>query len=155
MKPHYAPVVRVLLTLLFTGAPVPSVASGPEDIAMAFVQAWNSHDKGQFAHLFIANAYWVPGVGTRLDGREAIVNDLGLAHTTWAKSTTMKASDVVVRQLSPDVAVVLFNVPFLAKDGKAAEPGNALIIVTVKESEGWRIAVGQLTKPGQTKSPSQ
>jgi uncharacterized protein (TIGR02246 family) len=155
MKPHYAPIVRLLLTLLIAGAPVPSVASGPEDIAMAFVKAWNLHDKGQFAHLFIANAYWVPGVGTRLDGREAIVNDLGLAHTTWAKSTTMKASDVVVRQLSPDVAVVLFNVPFLAKDGKPAEPGNALIIVTVKESEGWRIAVGQLTKPGQTKSPSR
>jgi uncharacterized protein (TIGR02246 family) len=155
MKSHYAPVVRLLLTLLVAGAPIPSVASGPEDIAMTFVQAWNSHDKGQFAKLFIANAYWVPGVGTRLDGREAIVNDLALAHTTWAKLTTMKASDVVVRQLSPDVAVVLFNVPFLAENGKAVEPGNALIIVAVKELEGWRIAVGQLTKPGQTKSPSR
>ena len=60
-----------------------------------------------------------------------------------------------MRQLSPDVAVVLFNVPFLDKNGKAVEPGNALIIVAVKESEGWRIAVGQLTKPGQTKSPSR
>jgi uncharacterized protein (TIGR02246 family) len=154
MKSHYPPVVRLLLTLLIASAPVPSLAGGPEDIAMEFVQAWNSHDKGQFARLFIANAYWVPGVGIRLDGREAIVNDLGLAHSTWAKATTMKASDVVVRQLRPDSAVVLFNVPFLDNDGKPVEPANALLIVTVKESEGWRIAVGQLTKPGKTNMPS-
>jgi uncharacterized protein (TIGR02246 family) len=147
MKLHNVLPGRLLLTALLAVAPLPSIAGGPEDIATGFVEAWNSHDKAHFARLFVKDAYWVPGVGTRLDGREAIVNDLGLAHTTWAKSTTMKASDVVVRPLSPDVAVVLFNVPFLDKDGKAIEPGNALIVVTVKEPEGWRIAVGQLTKP--------
>jgi uncharacterized protein (TIGR02246 family) len=142
-----------LLASILAIAPLSSIAGAPEDIAEDFVRAWNSHDRQQIANLFIDTAYWVPIVGVRLDGRDAIVNDLGTAHATWARRTTMKATDVVVRQLRPDTAVVLFNAPFLDKDGTPVEPANALLIVAVERAEGWRIAVGQLTKPGQTNLP--
>lgn len=129
------------------------IADNPSAVADRFVAAWNSHDKNEFAPLFTENAYWVPVVDARLDGRKDIVADLEKAHETWARSTTMGASDVVVRHLSPDIAVVLLHAGFLNKDGKLTVPSNALLLVVVKQAEEWRIAAGQLTKPGSTKMP--
>lgn len=145
--------IRCLFASMLAITPLTGVAGGPEDVAESFVRAWNSHDKHQIAQLFVENAYWVPLVGVRLDGQEAIANDLGVAHATWARRTTMTATDVVVRQLRPDTAVVLFNAPFLDKEGAPVEPANALMVVVVQQPDGWRIAVGQLTKPGQTNLP--
>jgi uncharacterized protein (TIGR02246 family) len=143
----------LLFTSLLALASPPAKTHSPDAVAAGFVQAWNSHDKNEFTRLFIENAYWVPAVDVRLDGREKIVADLGKAHQTWAKETTMGASDMVVRPLRPDVAVVLFHAGFLDKDGKLMAPGNALLLVVVKQAEGWRIAAGQLTKPGSTNMP--
>jgi len=104
-------------------------SASPETLVQDFVNAWNSHDGKVFDRLFIEDAIWVP-----------------VAHATWAKTTTLSQSAIKVQQLRPDVAVILFHAKFV-EDGKEV-PGidRAMVIVAVKEADGWKIATGQITK---------
>lgn len=147
-----------LLTTLWAARPVagaaPPQGTSPETLMDGFVEAWNSHDMKAFGRLLTEDAYWVPVVDVRLEGRANIVADLSKAHRAWAGTTTVAASDTVVRTIRPDVAVVLSHVGFVGKGGQVAKPPNALLLVTVKQADGWRIAAGQLTKPGSTQMPT-
>ncbi|KAF1721423.1 SgcJ/EcaC family oxidoreductase [Pseudoxanthomonas japonensis] len=131
------------------------VAAGPESLSDGFVAAWNSHDAKEFEQLFTTDAYWVPTVDSRLDGRAAVVADLDRAHRSWARHTTLAIDRVSVtsREIAPGVAVVLFHAPFRQTDGTLTSPGNAVMLVAVKEDSTWRIASGQITKPGETVTP--
>ena len=151
--PHRLVICAVLLFSAFIARAAEPV--GPESLADRFVQAWNAHDTSAFKELFVPDAYWVPGVDSRLDGRDSIVSDLGKAHETWAKATTMGviSGSVSSRLVHPDVAVVLFHAGFRQSDGTLTTPGNALLLVVVKQPDGWRISAGQLTKPGSTVKP--
>ena len=153
---HRFVVCAVLLFSAFIArAADPVDTAGPESLADRFVQAWNTHDTSAFKELFVPNAYWVPTVDSRLDGRDNILADLGKAHETWAKTTTMGVSrgSVSSRLVQPDVAVVLFHTGFRQADGTLTTPGNAVLLVVVKQSDGWKIAAGQITKPGSTVKP--
>lgn len=149
----------VLFTLLAASTAVAQAAdrgaAGPESLSAGFVGAWNSHDAKEFERLFTADAYWVPTVDSRLVGRAAIVADLDNAHRNWARHTTLAIDSVSVtsRQIAPGVAVVLFHAPFRQADGTLTSPGNAVMLVAVKEHSTWRIASGQITKPGETVTP--
>jgi len=132
-------------------------SSGPEALASDFVKAWNSHDMKALDRLLTDDAIWVPVAEVIDEGRGDIVKDFSEAHTTWAKTTTaVPTSAPKVRTLRPDIAVVLFHLGFLDKQGKRIPDINrAMLVVAVKQSDGWRIAVGQITKqspplPGQT-----
>ncbi len=127
----------------------------PELTAQAFVDAWNSHEAGNFEGLFTEDAWWVPVVETRLSGRAQIVADLKQAHAVWARHTTLTASDVVVSPLSEHAAAVLFKAGFLGKDGRRMEPPNVLLLAVVRTPDGWRIKAGQLSKPGATVMPAK
>ena len=100
-----------------------------------------------FDRLFTDGAIWVPVAEVMDEGRASIIKDLGDAHSTWAKTTTLRQSGALkIRQVSPDVAVLLFHLHFLEDGKEVAELDRAMIIVAVKQGGGWRIAVGQLTK---------
>lgn len=148
-----------LCALLAASAAVAQAAGpgsvGPEVLADRFVAAWNSHDAREFERLFTADAYWVPTVDSRLDGRDAITADLEKAHRSWARHTTLAIDrpGVTSRQIAPGVAVVLLHAPFRKADGTLTAPGNAVMLVAVKEQSAWRIASGQITKPGETVTP--
>ena len=144
--------LAALLGAAFVANAAPATA---EATAQGFVDAWNSHDASRFNELFTEDAWWVPVVETRLVGREQVVADLRQAHTTWAGRTNMAASDLAVSPVSASSAVVVFLAGFLGKDGKRMDPPNALMLVVVKGSDGWRIKAGQLTKPGATVMPSK
>jgi uncharacterized protein (TIGR02246 family) len=119
----------------------------PQAVVDDFVKAWNSHDMKAFDRLFTDDAIWVPVAEVMDEGRASIIKDLGEAHSTWAKTTTLTQSGALkTQQVRPDVAVLLFHLHFL-QDGKEV-PGidRAMIIVVVNGTDGWRIAVGQLTK---------
>jgi uncharacterized protein (TIGR02246 family) len=137
------------------GAVTPADTPELESLADRFVQAWNTHDTSVFKKLFVASAYWVPTVDSRLDGRDNILADLGKAHETWARTTTMgiNSGSISTRFVHPDVAVVLFQAGFRQADGTLTTPGNAVLLVAVKQSDGWQIAAGQITKPGSTIKP--
>jgi uncharacterized protein (TIGR02246 family) len=139
-------VLLAFMLVLQPAAAEPMPAATPESIPEKFVQAWNSHDQQAFASLFTEDAYWVPMAHVRLHRRERIVDDLAHAHRTWAGNTTMSARDVVVRHLGGDTAIALFAAPFVGDDGKPLSTGSVLLMVIVKQGDGWRIAAGQLTK---------
>jgi uncharacterized protein (TIGR02246 family) len=112
-----------------------------------FVKAWNSHDMKAFDRLFTDDAIWVPVAEVMDEGRASIIKDLGDAHSTWAKTTTLRRSGALkIRQVSRDVAVLLFHLHFVEDGKEVAELDRAMIIVAVKQPDGWKIAVGQLTK---------
>jgi uncharacterized protein (TIGR02246 family) len=119
---------------------------GPESVVEAFVAAWNGHDIEAFDRLFVDNAIWVPVAEARVEGRAAIVADFEEIHTTWAATTTVTASDITVRQVRPDVAVVFYHARYL--DGGVVVPGvdRAMIVIAVFAHDRWRIAAGQVTK---------
>ncbi len=145
----------LLFSTSMAGAVTPADTAELESLADRFVQAWNTHDTSVFKKLFVASAYWVPTVDSRLDGRDNILADLGKAHETWARTTTMgiNSGSISKRFVHPDVAVVLFQAGFRQADGTLTTPGNAVLLVAVKQSDGWQIAAGQITKPGSTIKP--
>lgn len=119
----------------------------PQTIVDDFVKAWNSHDMKAFERLFTDDAIWVPVAEVMDDGRASIIKDLGAAHSTWAKATTLTQSGALkIRQVRLDVAVLLFHLHFVKEGKEVPALDRAMIIVAVKESDGWKIAVGQLTK---------
>lgn len=154
MKKHIAFVVMLAASLSVAHAAGPRGTSA-ESLAGEFVEAWNSHDGRRFEELFTSDAYWVPTVDSRLDGRAAITADLDTAHKSWARRTTLAIDEagVTSREIAPGVAVVLFHAPFRQADGSLTAPGNALMLVAVKQDDTWRIASGQITKPGETVTP--
>jgi uncharacterized protein (TIGR02246 family) len=129
----------------------------PEAIVDDFVKMWNSQDMKALDRLFTDDATWVPAAEVIDEGRGNIVKDFSEAHTTWAKTTTVvPTSATKVRTLRPDIAVVLFHLGFVEKQGnRIPDIDRAMLVVAVKQSDGWRIAVGQITKqspqlPAQT-----
>jgi len=120
--------------------------AGPESVINAFVDAWNTHDIDAFDRLFTDDAVWVAVAELRVVGRPAIVADFAEIHTTWASAVTVAASDVTIRSLRPDVAVVFFHTNYI--DDGVAVPGidRAMIMTAVRESGRWLVAAGQVTK---------
>jgi uncharacterized protein (TIGR02246 family) len=113
--------------------------------------AWNSHDVKAFERLFTEQAVWVPSAEHRAVGRAEVVEAFAAVLSAFAKDTTMIVSDVHVESVSPDVAVVYFHCtvePFDPGGTLQPNPPGAVILVAVREADGWRIAGGQLTRPG-------
>jgi uncharacterized protein (TIGR02246 family) len=101
-----------------------------------------------WGRLFTDDAIWVTVAESRTAGRSNIIKDFGETHATWAKDTAIVQSATEVRRVSPDAAVILFRAGFLDKQGKLNPDSNrALLVVAVKQSDGWRIAAGQLAHP--------
>lgn len=132
------------------GALTPSStqSSDPTAIVHDFVKAWNSHDMEALDRLFTDDATWVPAVEVLDEGRERIVKDFSAAHATWAKTTTVALTTIPkIQMLKFDVAIVFFHMGLVDNNGNPL-PGidRAMMIVAVKQSGGWKIAAGQITK---------
>ena len=127
---------------VFAATPVATA----ESLVERFVAAWNSHDLAAFEKLFTSEATWVATFDARDEGREAVLKDFRIAHEGWAKNSSVAASDALVTNLRPHVAIVQFNLMMTMGQGK--EPlGRTLLLVASREADGWKIAAGQLTKP--------
>jgi uncharacterized protein (TIGR02246 family) len=126
----------------FAAAPVATA----ESLVERFVAAWNSHDLAAFDKLFAPGVTWVATFDARNEGRETVLKDFQVAHEGWAKNSSVAASDALVTNPRPDVAIVQFNLMMTMGQGK--EPlGRTLLLVASREADGWKIAAGQLTKP--------
>ncbi len=123
-------------------------SSSPEALVDDFVTAWNMHAAPGFERLYTAEAVWVPIAEVRDEGRENIVKDLMSAHTSWARTSTIALfGSSTIRKPKPDVAIVFFRLKFLDQEHRPiAGLERAMVIVAVKDSDGWRISAGQLTK---------
>ena len=126
-------------------------SASPAAIVENFAKAWNSHDAKAFERLFTKDVTWVPIAEVRAEGRSDLVKELAEIHATWAKSTTVVQSATKVQTLTRDVAVVLFHSLLASQRDDTGKPmpevDRAIMVVVVKQSDGWRIAAGQVTKP--------
>ena len=142
-------VLAVASACLLCAAPSSAQSANPEGVATDFAKAWNSQDVKAFERLFAEHAVWVPTAEYRAVGNAQVVEAFAAILPMLAKDTIMTVSSVLVESVSPDISVVYFlsTVESLALGGdlKPAPPG-AVILVTVREKDGWRIAGGQLTR---------
>ncbi len=126
-------------------------STSPAAAAEDFAKAWNSHDARAFERLFTEDITWVPIAEVRAEGRSDLVKELAEIHATWAKSTTLTQSATKVQPVTPNVAVVFFHSLLSGQqddEGKSMPAADrAMMLVTVKQADGWRIAAGQVTKP--------
>jgi uncharacterized protein (TIGR02246 family) len=148
--------LKVLVSMFFVICFVASSlaqSASPNALVEDYVKAWNSHDKKAWGRLFTNDAIWVTVAEDRTAGRSNIVKDFGETHATWAKNTSVVQSAIEVRKVSPNVAVILFRAGFLDKQGKLIPDSNrALLVVAMKQSDGWRITAGQLAHPSPKQS---
>ncbi len=151
MRPSIA--AAAIIAILFV-PPCFAQSATPEGVADEFAQAWSTHDKAAFERIFVEDARFIPTYDIVGEGRTNVVAGIYEAHEAsgrgggWARDTTLTTSKVAVQQLRPDVAVVHFNVSVHALPGRNLPPlARTLLLVVVKQEDGWRIAAGQLTKP--------
>jgi uncharacterized protein (TIGR02246 family) len=123
-------------------------AGDAKDLATRFVAAWNTHDAAAFGALMAVDADWVTASGIRLAGRDRIQAYLGEEHSTWAKHTIMRASNIRVRALDAKTAVVLFEWEIETPGNEGAAPtisrGNNLFVVA--HETRWSIVAGQVAR---------
>jgi len=129
----------------------------PQATVNDFVNAWNTHDGKAFDRLFTDDITFVSVAEMRDEGRTDVVKGFTYIHTAgWAKNTTLLPNAIKVQTLRPDVAVVLFHTSLagrLDEQGKRMpDVDRAMVFVTVKQTDGWRVAVGQVTKPSPSPS---
>ena len=119
--------------------------AGPETVVDAFVRAWNSHDAKTFGDVFSEDA---PASGVRVKGRGEIQSFLRKEHLTWARTTAMKAADVEVKSIGPDLVVVLFRWDIVGApdaDGKAVGPfRGSTLFVAASQANRWTVVAGQV-----------
>ena len=147
----------VFLSICFVTSSLAQSAS-PETTVDDFVKAWNTHEGKAFERLFTDDVIFVSVAEVRDEGRANVVKGFTEIHTTgWAKNTTVLPSATKVRTLRPDVAVVLFHISLAGRQDEQGkhmpDVDRAMLFVAVKQTDGWRIAVGQVTKQSPPRSP--
>lgn len=132
-------------------SPCLAQSATPEGIADQFAQAWSTHDRNAFDRLFTDDAHFIPTYDIVAEGRTNVVAGIYQGHqegTGGFRETTLTTSKVSVQQLGSDAAVVHFNVSIHPPPGRNLTPlERTLLLVVVKQQDGWRITSGQLTKP--------
>jgi uncharacterized protein (TIGR02246 family) len=88
----------------------------------------------------------VPVAETRVVGQADVIKEFEQIHTTWAKKTTIIARNIKVQSVRPDVAIILFHAKFVQDAKEVPALDRAMMMVAVKQADGWRIAAEQVTK---------
>ena len=138
-------IVPLFVSVLFAATSAAQSAT-PVAVVEDFLKAWNSHDAKAFDRLFTENAMWVPAAERRVLGHGDVIKEFEQIHTTCAKKTAIIARDTMIQTVRPDVAVILFQAKFVQEAKEAPALDQAIIMVAVKQPDGWRIASGQVTK---------
>jgi uncharacterized protein (TIGR02246 family) len=77
-----------------------------EEVIRAFGECWNQHDMEAFAQLFADDAEFVSVVGLWWKGRDDIKRAHLATHARMFKHSHLVITDIAVRFVAPDVAVV-------------------------------------------------
>jgi len=130
-----------MVTLLLALAVVaPSLASDvKEDIVAAEKNAWKAyvnHDAKAYGDSMTEDAVVAAATGGILTGRQAILADL---KSTPCKVKSFDLADTKVRQLSPDVAILSYNLTQEVTCGEAKLPPKVFATsIYVRQGPKWR-----------------
>jgi uncharacterized protein (TIGR02246 family) len=142
----------VALSVLLGAASAPvraAEADDPKVLVDGFIRAWNTHDMKALAELFIEDAEFVNAAGMWWKGRDAIQTMHERFHAARFKTSTLVETNTTVRMLRPDVAVLHFQSELSgARDANGIlvpKRHGIMLIVAVKQADGWRIVSAQNT----------
>lgn len=111
--------------------------------------AWNAHDAAAYADLFTPDADVVNVLGWWWKGRDEIRSKLTDAFAFVFKDSRLTITDVQVRKLFPDIAVVHVRWTMTGAQSPPGEPvpphEGIQVQVLVRSEDGWRIASFQNT----------
>jgi uncharacterized protein (TIGR02246 family) len=138
-------IILLFVSTLFAATSAAQSAT-PVAVVDDFLKASNSHDANPFNRLFTEDAILVPVAEIRVVGHADVIKEFEQIHTTWAKKTTIIARNIKVQSVRPDVAVILFHPKFVQDAKEVPALDRAMMMVAVKQADGWRIAAGQVTK---------
>jgi uncharacterized protein (TIGR02246 family) len=137
-----------MLMLLGLASTAAAQVRGPDEVVELFARSWNAHSMKAFCDVLAEDADWVTVAGTRLKGRSEVQAFLDKEHNGWARTTSMKTSDVAVRVLGVDAAVVYFNWEItraVGGDGQPSAPSRGVnLFVVAKQGSGWKVLAGQV-----------
>jgi uncharacterized protein (TIGR02246 family) len=112
-------------------------------------EAWNTHDMKALASLVAENVDFITVAGTWLKGRKAFEEHHAARHAMQFKESVWETTDVQVKLLKPDLALV--HVSWGIKgdkdpDGTPRQPRRGIFTrVVTKEGGKWLIKASQNT----------
>jgi len=120
-------------------------ATAPEDLAAAFVDAWNRGDPDALAALFDEDAEFVNVTGLWWHTREEIRKAHAYGLTRIFKGSVLTATDVRVRSLSDEIALVHVRMVLSGQspvdDVRVPRRRmNVMSFVVHRTVDGWRCA---------------
>lgn len=120
-------------------------------------EAWNTHDMNALASLVAENVDFITVAGTWLKGRKAFEEHHAARHAMQFKESVWETTDVQVKFLKPDVALV--HVSWGIKgdkdpDGTPRQPRRGIFTwVITKEGGKWLIKASQNTNISGAPAP--
>lgn len=127
-------------------------------VLAAFENAWNTHDMNKFAALFTADADWVNIRGARWVGIDKIKSEHVAVHDRFYSKSKFSFSDVKIRMLSKDVAVIHAKETVTGSDvpkQAGIADDSQLSLVVVRRGKKWLIANGHNTNVAPAPPPRQ
>ena len=120
----------------------PTLALAPEDIPVAFQNAWNAHDMTAFGGLFDKNATFVNRFGHYVRGVDAIIALHAPIHETIYRDSTLENALISVAYIGDGAAVIHFWSRLSSGAAHPAGPHEVdtlILAVLTKQDEIWRI----------------
>ncbi|MFL6586666.1 MAG: SgcJ/EcaC family oxidoreductase [Luteimonas sp.] len=126
-------------------------------VISAFANAWNEHDMVKFSRLFTSDADWVNVRGNRWTGVDQIRDNHVAIHDRFYARSRLKFSEVSVRRIAPDIALVhaketITGSAVPAAAGLGADSQMSLVIV--RRGAEWLITSGHNTNIAPAPSSS-
>jgi len=117
----------------------------PEDVVVAFVEAWNQRDPDALAALFDDHAAFVNVTGLWWHTREEIRKAHAYGLTRIFKESVLTATDVRVKWLSDEIAVVHARMTLTGQSpvdeiSTPRQRSNVMSFVVHRTTEGWSCA---------------
>ena len=121
-----------------------------QSLVERYATIWNSHDLTRMAEIYAEDSDFVNVIGLRYQGVREIVNAHIVLHEKRMGQTHLTSTDITVRVLSPEVAVLHDTWELTGDPGAEGweihEVRRGIIThVMQKRPEGWRIAASQNT----------
>jgi uncharacterized protein (TIGR02246 family) len=141
MRKH---LVAFVIVFGWTAGAAAGQTSAAGALADAFVDAWNTHDVRALGRLYADDADWVTVGGERHKGRVAVEGVLAKEHASWARTTTIRATDVAVRAIDSENAIVIFKWEITRPEESAVKPlRGSTLLVAARRDGSWIITAGQ------------
>ncbi|MFJ4686960.1 SgcJ/EcaC family oxidoreductase [Streptomyces sp. NPDC088789] len=130
--------------ILGVGAISPEAQAAVAGVVKGLENAFNAKDPVALGEQFAEHASWTNAKGTRLDGREAIVEFSAPAMKGFLRDAFARYDVLKMLEIAPGViAVNVAQTPTDSAGNPVQGPRGATLYVIAEQADGWYIAAGQ------------